>query len=125
MHFITTKEKHSILRITALVFLLQLIAPAFQAVMAKNVVGYTDTVCTMNGQKTAFVVLKDNQEQSSPKCYECPACIIQANLNGLPEATPLLLDARYILDSREYIEPIYQALSPRLYPHFLSRAPPA
>lgn len=122
---LTTKRKLSILRVTALVFLLQMVSPAVQAVLASNVEGYTGTVCTMTGQTTRFVPLKSNQEQSGSAYFQCPACIIQASLNGLPEAAPLLVDARYLLDSLGQIEIIYLAPDSHSFPRFLSRAPPA
>ncbi|MDH5352977.1 MAG: hypothetical protein OEY09_00930 [Gammaproteobacteria bacterium] len=121
---ITTKRKISILRITALVFLLQMVSPAVQAVLANNVEGYTDTVCTMNGQKAAFIILRNSQEQSSPTYFQCSACIIQANLTGLPKTISLQADTRYFLDSVGQVEAIYPAPNIIFYPHFLSRAPP-
>ena len=120
----TTKRKRTILLASALIFLLQSIAPAFQGAMARTVKGYTEIICTMYGQETIFIALKDNQEQSDPNCRECPVCIIQANLNGQLGPHTLLIDTRYVLDSRGQIEPLYLALHPLLFPRFLSRAPP-
>jgi len=112
----TTKRKRTILLISALAFLLQSIAPAFQGAMAQTAKGYTETICTMYGQETIFIALEDNQEQSNPNCRECPVCIIQANLNGQPEPYTLLIDARYVLDFRGQIEPLYLASYPLLFP---------
>lgn len=123
--FSLNKPKRKILFYSALIFLLQSIAPAFQGVMAQTVVGYTDTICTMYGPKTVFVVLDDEQQQSDPKCWECSVCIIQANLNGQPEPPAPLLEARFLEDVGRLAELFYPAPSPKFFPRFLSRAPPA
>jgi hypothetical protein len=60
-NFTITRSKRSVLFYTALIFLLQCLAPAFQGAMAKSVNGYTDTLCTMYGSVTVFVSLDDTQ----------------------------------------------------------------
>ena len=126
LFFTASKRRHPILRISVLLFLLQMVAPAFQAVLAANSVkGYTQTICTMTGQKTVFVALEEDQKQNGTNCSQCAACLIHVNLNGLAAATPFIPDARYRYDSSRQIESIYLTPGPRLYPHFLSRAPPA
>lgn len=92
--------------------------------MARTVEGFTETYCTMYGQETNFIALEDSQEQTTPKCYECSVCILQANLNGQPVAFTPLLNARYVLDTKSPIEALFLAPNPLLFPRFLSRAPP-
>ena len=104
MSFTLNKRKRKVLLVSAMIFLLQSVAPAFQGVMARTVNGYTETICTMYGPKTIFVVLDDNQEQNNPECRECSVCIFQANLNGQPESRLLLLDARFIEDTSRLVE---------------------
>jgi len=123
--FTLNKSKRKILFYSALLFLLQSIAPAFQGVMAQTVIGYSDTICTMYGPKTVFVVLDDESPQSDPKCWECSVCIIQANLNGQPEPPASLLQARFVEAVGQLGELLYLAPNPEFIPRFLSRAPPA
>ncbi len=128
--FSLNKPKRKILFYSALIFLLQSLAPAFQGVMAQTVngykkTGYTDTICTMYGPKTVFVVLGDEQPQSDPECWKCSVCIIQANLNGQPEPSAPLLEARFAEDVGQLTELLYLAPNPEFFPRFLSRAPPA
>jgi len=124
MSFTPGKRKRAVLLVSTLLFLLQSIVPAFQGAMARTVEGYTETYCTMYGPKTVFIVLDDKQEKRNSKCPECSICIIQANLNAAPEPCSLLLDVRYLLDSRGEIEPLYLASNQLFFPRFLSRAPP-
>lgn len=93
--------------------------------MAQTVIGYTDTICTMYGPKTVFVVLDGEQPQRDPKCWECSVCIIQANLNGQPQPTASLLEGRFIEDVGQLTELLYLAPNHEFFPRFLSRAPPA
>jgi hypothetical protein len=123
--FSLNKPKRKILFYSALIFLLQSIAPAFQGVMARTVIGYTDTICTMYGPKTIFVVLDDEQSQSDPKCWECSVCVLQANLNGQPEPSTSLIETRFLEDIGQLVELLYTAPDPVFFPRFLSRAPPA
>jgi hypothetical protein len=125
LNFSITETKRSVLFYSALIFLLQSLAPAFQGVMAKSVSGYTDTLCTMYGPVTVFVKLDDGQQQGNPKCHECSVCIIQANLNAQPLAYDLRLDARYLLDRDSPSGPLSRVANPPLFTNFLSRAPPA
>ena len=92
--------------------------------MARTLEGYTETFCTMYGQKTIYIVLDDNQEKSNTNCPECSVCIIQSKLTGLPGPYALLTNVQYVLDSRGEIKPNYLAPAPPIFPHFLSRAPP-
>lgn len=123
--FTLNRRKRRVLLASALLFLLQSIAPAFQGVMARSVDGYTDTICTMYGPKVVFVALDDNQEQSKPDCQECSVCILQANLNGQPQPVISLLEARFVEDSGRLAELLYADPRPLFFPPFLSRAPPA
>jgi len=124
MSFTPTRRKRVVLLVSTLFFLLQSIVPAFQGAMARTVDGYTETVCTMYGPKTIFVVLDDRQEKRNSKCPECSVCVLQANLNGTPEPSTILIDVRYLLDSRGEIESLYLAPNHFFFPRFLSRAPP-
>jgi len=93
--------------------------------MAQTVIGYTDTICTMYGPKTVFVVLEEEQQQSNPKCWECEVCIVQANLNGQPESPAPFLEARFVEDSEQLTGLLPSTLNSDFFPRFLSRAPPA
>jgi len=123
--FTLNRRKRRVLLASALIFLLQSIAPAFQGVMARSVDGYMDTICTMYGPKTIFVALEDGQEQSKPDCQECSVCILQANLNGQPQPVVSLLEARFVEDSGRLAELLYPDPGARFFARFLSRAPPA
>jgi len=125
MSFTLNRRKRKVLFASALIFLLQSIAPAFQGVMARSIEGYVDTICTMYGPKTIFVARGDNQEQDKPECYECTLCIIQANLNGQPQPPVSLLEARFVEDARQLAELLYPDPGPLFFARFLSRAPPA
>jgi len=125
LNFSITETRRNVLFYSALIFLLQSLAPAFQGVMAKSVAGYTDTLCTMYGQITVFVKLDEGQQQDSPKCHECPVCIIHANLNAQPLAHDLWLDTRYLLDQNSLSRRLSLVAEPALRVNFLSRAPPA
>ncbi len=93
--------------------------------MAGSVDGYMDTICTMYGPKTIFVVLGDKQEQNKPECLKCTICIIQANLNGQPQPPISLLEARFAEDAGQLAELLYPDPGPLFFARFLSRAPPA
>ncbi|MDH3763294.1 MAG: hypothetical protein OEU50_20155 [Gammaproteobacteria bacterium] len=124
-NFAITQSKRSVLFYSAIIFLLQCLAPAFQGVMAKSVNGYTDTLCTMYGSVTVFVSLDEGEPQERPKCWECTACVFQANLNAEPVSHDLRLESRYRLDPDSAVGPLYRITNPTLFPSFLSRAPPA
>ena len=124
-NFTITHNKRVVLFYSALIFLLQTIAPAFQGVMAKSTHGYTDTLCTMYGPASVFVQPNDDQKQTRSDCYECTVCILQAQLNAGATAHVLWLDARYIPVTSARAGPLYQASNPPVYSPFLSRAPPA
>ena len=125
MSFTLNRRKRKVLFASALIFLLQSIAPAFQGVMARSVDGYMNTICTMYGSKTIFVTLDDKQEQNKPECHECTVCIIQANLNGQPQPLISLLEARFVEDAGQLAELLYPDPGPLFFARFLSRAPPA
>jgi len=125
LNFRITETRRSVLFYSAIVFLLQCLAPAFQGVMAKSVSGYTDTLCTMYGTVSVFVELEDGEPRDKPECYECSVCIIQANLNAEPVSHVLRLETRYRLDPNNSFGPLYRIANPPLFPSFLSRAPPA
>jgi len=125
MSFTLNRRKRKVLFASALIFLLQSIAPAFLGVMARSVDGYMDTVCTMYGSKTIFVTLDDKQEQNKPECQECTVCIIQANLNGQPQPPISLLEVRFVEDAGQLAELLYPDPGPLFFARFLSRAPPA
>ncbi len=110
---------------SAVIFLLQSLAPAFQGVMAKPVNGYTDTLCIMRAQETIFVKIEDDQLQDRSACYECPTCIIQANLSAEPVSYDPWLEIRYRAESGIASGLVYRVASLPLFPSFLSRAPPA
>jgi hypothetical protein len=124
MSFTLNTSKRKVLLSSALIFLLQSVAPAFQGVMARSLDGYIDTICTMYGPKTVFVALGDNQEQEEPRCLECSVCIIQAHLNGQAQLPLLLLEARFVEDSGQLAELLYPEPEPLFVRCFLSRAPP-
>jgi hypothetical protein len=124
-NFTITRSKRSVLFYTALIFLLQCLAPAFQGAMAKSVNGYTDTLCTMYGSVTVFVSLDEGEPREQSNCWECTACIFQANLNAEPVSHELRLESRYRLDRDSAAGPLYRITNPPLYSSFLSRAPPA
>ena len=125
MSFTLNRRKRKVLFASALIFLLQSIAPAFQGVMAVSVDGYMDTVCTMYGPKIIFVALDGQQEQNKQECQECTACIIQANLNGQPQTPISLLEARFAEDAGQLAELLYPDPGPLFFVRFQSRAPPA
>ena len=124
-NFTITQNKRIVLFYSAVIFLLQSIAPAFQGVMANSVDGYTDTLCTMYGTVTVFVKLDDEQQQSQTDCYECSVCILQAQLNAEAVAPVLWLDVRYRRVTDVHAGPLYRASANPVYSPFLSRAPPA
>ena len=123
--FILTRRKRKVLFTTALLFLLQTLAPVFQGAMARNVEGYMDTICTMYGPKTVFVALEDSRDQDEKECQECSVCILQANLNGQALPVVSLLEARFIEDTARLAELLYPDPGPVFFARFLSRAPPA
>ena len=125
MNFVITQRKRTVFFYSMVLFLFQCLAPAFQGVMAKSVVGYTDTLCTMYGPVTVFVKLEDQPVQDNPKCYECSVCAIQGNLNGTPVVHVFQLEARYLPDAGDAGRPRYRVSNPPSYSLFLSRAPPA
>jgi len=125
MSFTLNRRKRKVLLVSALIFLLQSVAPAFQGVMARSVDGYTDTICTMYGSETIFFALGEKQEQDNPECQKCSVCIIQANLNGQPQSPGSLTEARFVEDTRRLVELLYPEPEPFFFPHFSSRAPPA
>jgi len=110
--------------LSALIFLLQSIAPAFQGAMAGTIEGYTETFCTMYGQETVFIPFTDSQEKTDPSCYTCPVCVLQAKAGDSIGPYILLVDTQFILDPGVQIEPLYLAPPPSFYSRFLSRAPP-
>ena len=124
-NFVITRTKRSVWFYSAVIFLLQALAPAFQGVMAKSVSGYTDTLCTMYGPVTVFVKIEDDEPEDRPACNECSVCIIQANLNAVPVCHDLQLETRYRLDADVSPGPLSQVVSFTLFPSFFSRAPPA
>lgn len=121
---ITGRKKRAILYTSALLLLLQTIAPAFQGAMASASAGYTDTFCTMYGQITVFVAFEDQQQPEQSECEKCLVCIFQANLNATPEPGPILLESRYLLNESIEREALYLVTTPFRYRPFLSRAPP-
>ena len=124
-NFALTGHKKIVLFYSALIFLLQSIAPAFQGVIAKTTDGYTDSLCTMYGPVTVFVPLDDEQKPTRSDCFECSVCILQAQLNAAAVAPVLWRDARYIPVNIARSGPLYQVSNPLAYAPFLSRAPPA
>ncbi len=124
-NFTITKNKRAVLVYSAVIFLLQTIAPAFHGVMAKAVDGYTDTLCTLYGPVTVFVPLADESQQSQNECFECPVCILQANLNGEAVVHALWQIPNYFDDGSAQAGPLYHVSILPLYAPFLSRAPPA
>lgn len=125
LNFAITETKRSVLFYSAVIFLLQGLAPVFQGVMAKSVTGYTDTLCTMYGPVTVFVKLEEGQQPDNPKCHECAVCIIQANLHAQPVAHDLRHDGLYLLNQISLLGLLSPVADPPLFTHFLSRAPPA
>lgn len=125
MNFTLNRGKRKVLLFSALIFLLQSVAPAFQGVMARSVDGYTDTICTMYGPKIIFVEMGEKQEQDRLECQDCPVCILQANLNGQAQPPLSLLEVRFVEDNRQLAELLYPDPEPFFMPRFLSRAPPA
>jgi hypothetical protein len=124
LNFAITETKRNVLFYSALIFLLQILAPTFQAVMAKPVAGYTDTLCTMYGQVTVFVKLAADQQPDNSGCHECPVCIIQGNLNAQPVVHDLQHDSCYLSDQSSLSWHRYLVDKPAPLVNFLSRAPP-
>ena len=125
-NFTITENKRVVLFYSALIFLLQSIAPAFQGVMANTMDGYTDTLCTMYGPVTVVVQqLDDEQEQARFNCYDCSVCILQAQLNAQAVMHVWSPDARYVPVTSARAGPLYRVSYPPVYSPFLSRAPPA
>ena len=124
-NFVITRTKRSVWFYSAVIFLLQTLAPTFQGVMAKSVNGYTDTLCTMYGPVTVFIKIEDDEPKDRSACYECSICIIQANLNAGPVYQGLQLETRYRLDADVSPGPLFQVPNLTLFPNFFSRAPPA
>lgn len=125
LNFTVTRKKRSVLFYSALIFILQSLAPALQGVMAKSTAGYFDTLCTMHGPITVFVKLDEGEQLDDPECYECSVCILQANLNAQAVAHDLSLEARYLMDQDNLIGPLFRVGDPPQYLNFLTRAPPA
>ena len=123
-NFTITENKKIVLFYSAIIFLLQSIAPAFQGVMAQTAAGYTDTLCTMYGPVTVFVPLDDEKQQTRSDCYECTRCILQANLNAEAVAQLFLLDVRYFSCAGAGAGPLYRVCRASAFAPFLSRAPP-
>ena len=124
-NFVLTQRKRTVLFYSMVIFLLQSLAPAFQGVMAKSANGYIDTYCTMNGAVTVFVEFEDGQSGDAPRCYECVACVLQANLDAQPVAHLYRLEGCYLADSDKVAGPAHPVDNPPPYAHFQSRAPPA
>jgi ferredoxin-like protein FixX len=123
-NFTITENRKIVLFYSAVIFLLQSIAPAFQGVMAQTVEGYTDTLCTMYGPVTVFVQLDDEKQQTRSDCYECARCTLQAHLNAAAMAHVFSLDARYRSCVGAEVGPLYRVSRPSAFSPFLSRAPP-
>ena len=124
-NFTVTDNKRIVLFYSALIFLLQSIAPAFQGAMAKTADGYSDPLCTMYGPVAVDVQLDDEPQKSRRDCYECSVCILQAQLNAEAVAHVLWLQARYIAVISTQVGPLHQVSNSPAYSPFLSRAPPA
>jgi hypothetical protein len=118
------KRKHAILLLGVVTFVFHALTPYFHPAMANAPDGFNQSICSVEGQKTVFVTFEDEQQQSPARCYECPACIVQANASGWIEADTPLVEAGFLLHISEQIEPFYRIPTKLFYPHFLSRAPP-
>ncbi len=119
-----TRPRREVLFVTALVFLLQSILPAFQSVMARSVDGYFDIVCTMSGMQTVFVPLEDSRPQELPVCQECPLCVVPGSFDDSLIPAPRALTTHHRFASGHAIDPVHLTYAPLFYPLFLSRAPP-
>lgn len=124
-HFTITRNSRSVAFYVAVVFMLQVVAPAFQGLMAKPAAGYIDTLCTMYGPVEVFVSLDDDRGQEVPDCFDCAQCLLQCQLNAGAETPLLLPDVRYRPLRAPRPGPLYRAAPAPVYSPFLSRAPPA
>ena len=124
LNFTLTQRKRTVLFYSAIILLLQTIAPAFNGAMAQSARGYIDIVCTMYGPLEVFVELETESEDRNRGCDECTRCILQANLNAAAIDAEYLPDARFRSAPAARTAPIDTVPNPSLYPSFLSRAPP-
>lgn len=124
LNFTLTRRKRAVLFYSAIVLLLQTIAPAFHGAMAQSARGYTDIVCTMYGPVEVFVELETESEDRKQSCDECTRCILQANLNAAAVDAEYLPDARFRPAPAAKTAAIDTVANPAFYPSFLSRAPP-
>jgi hypothetical protein len=120
----SSKRKRSILLLGVFSFVLHALTPYFHPAMAGTTGGYKQTICTVNGSKTIFVALEDNQQQNLPDCFECPSCIVQANANGWLAAQSPFVEPHFILHQSARNDPFYRAPTEPFFANFLSRAPP-
>ena len=122
--FTLNRKKRRVLLASALVFLLQSLAPAIAALQVQPVAGYTDIICTMYGPKTVFVALEQQEPVEMPPCFECATCLLQANLNGAGEAVFSLPAVCFLsLPDSASAAPPRPALD-QAFDAFASRAPP-
>jgi hypothetical protein len=119
-----SKRKQTILLLGVLSFVFHALTPYFNSAMASTPDGYKQTVCTVYGSKTIFVAFENKQQQKSPACFECPACIVQANASGWIEADNPFVEPHFMLHQPGRKDQSYLAPAEPLFPNFLSRAPP-
>lgn len=119
-----SKRKQTLLLLGVFSFVFHALTPYFHPAMASTTDGYDQTICTVYGSKTVFVALESNQQQKPPACFECPACIVQANASGWIEADNPFVEPQFMLRQPGRKDQSYQAPTEPFFPNFLSRAPP-
>jgi len=119
-----SKRKQTLLLLGVFSFVFHALTPYFHPAMASTTDGYDQTICTVYGSKTVFVALENNQQQKPPACFECPACIVQANASGWIEADNPFVEPQFMLRQPGRKDQSYQAPTEPFFPNFLSRAPP-
>ena len=119
-----SKRKQTILLLGVLSFVFHALTPYFNPAMASTPDGYDQTICTSFGSKTIFVAFENNTQQKPPTCFECPACIVQANASGWIEADNPFVEPHFTLHQAGGKDLSYLAPAKPFFPNFLSRAPP-
>ena len=108
---------------SALILVLNVITPGFQEVLAASVDELANSYCTMYSTQPNLDGKQADKDEKTV-CFECPLCLIQANLNSMPGAPAFAPDPDYSTDTRfDNPEPSQVSIRPP-YARFHSRAPP-
>jgi hypothetical protein len=119
-----SKRKRGILLLGVFSFVFHAVTPYLYPAMASTTNGYMQTTCTVYGSETVFIAFENNRQQNLPDCFECPACIVQANASGWIEADSPSVEPHFMLHQSGRKDQSYLAPVETFFPNFLSRAPP-